>query len=309
MVGKARILLWRKYRNQWETKFYQNIGPRYRRADVAGVRNADNPFEDQIEIVALEVRDRTRISDQDIRDTVNYRRYAHKCYLATTAPITDKYRRIAEQTNIGLLQLEKGKNEPIVLHSPTPKDPENYTEMMAFLNSFQIIKCSICGCFFERFVRPDEAYYSYLDMTRAKYFRVMKENKEKNEEKDPLCLKEVGKLPSEYKITRYICYPCLEELFLIPKRIERIRRKKEREKELHAYFSKKDDGFICNLLKDHQDLVYNSVEIVEHLRDEHGIDPEDQTIGGWTPKHERTWKRYSQRNIKIKDLRDMISKR
>jgi len=72
--------------------YYQDIGPRNRRADVAGVKNVGSKYEDQIEIVAVEVRDRPTVSDQDFRDTDNYHQYAHKCYLATTALITQKHK-------------------------------------------------------------------------------------------------------------------------------------------------------------------------------------------------------------------------
>lgn len=269
--------------------YYQDIGPRYRRADVAGVRNIDNPFEDQIEIVAVEVRDKTKISDRDISDTVNYRQYAHKCYLATTAPIEDKDRRTAERRNIGLLKLEKGKREPIPVRHPTPENPKSHVEMMAFLNSFEIIKCSICGCFFERFVRPDEKYHSYFEVSRAKYFKVMSETDD-----DPLDLSEIRKLPSRHRIRRYICTPCLEELFLDPRRIERIKRKRKEEEEYHARWNREEKGFECNVGKTKacKDYVYNNIDIVEHLQEEHDIDPDDQDIDGWTDDDEQAWEKY-----------------
>jgi hypothetical protein len=274
--------------------YYENIGSRRRRADVAGVKNVGGSYEDEIEIAAVEVRDESRISDKDIRDTANYKQCAHKCYLATTARITEKDKQIAQRKRIGLLQLEKGK-KPRVWHDPTPEKPTDYEEMIEFLESFEIVKCSICGCFFERFIRPAEKYQSYFDMTRAKYFKTSKETKQ-----DPLVLKKLkGKsMSSEYKVTRYICRPCLEELFIEPSRIERRRRAHAAVKRWHARWDDDEKGFECLVGKTKActDYIYNDpVEIVEHLRDKHRIDPDDQVIDGWTDKHHRIWEKHLQK--------------
>jgi len=207
-----------KVRNK--LNYYQDIGPRNRRADVAGVKNVGSKYEDQIEIVAVEVRDRPNISDQDFRDTDSYHQYAHKCYLATTAPITQKHKQIAERRNIGLLSLKKGKKNPKSIHDPNPENPKNYAEMIEFLNSFEIVKCAICGCFFERFIRTKEKYHSYLELTRAKYFKVMSET-----DKEPLDKKDLEKLPPDYKLYLYVCEPCIRDFFLQPKKIERMQAK------------------------------------------------------------------------------------
>jgi hypothetical protein len=198
--------------------YYQDIGPRNRRADVAGVKNVGSKYEDQIEIVAIEVRDALTISDQDFRDTDNYHQYAHKCYLATTAPITDKHKQIAERRNIGLLSLEKGKKKPKPIHDPNPETPRNHAEMMEFLNSFQIVKCAICGCFFERFVITKEKYHSYIELTRARYFKVMNETN-----KIPFDKKDLQSLTSDFKMKSYICELCVQELFLEPKKVKKMR--------------------------------------------------------------------------------------
>ena len=198
--------------------YYQDIGPRHRRADVAGVRNIGGAFEDQVEIVAVEVRDIPTISDRDINDTANYKQYAHKCYLAITALIRDKDIRVAEKRKIGLLKIEGVKKKPTLILDAVLENPRSYQEMIAFLNSFEIVKCSICGCFFERFDILDEKYKSYFRIIRAKYFDVMKET-----DSDPLDLKELRKLPSEYKIRRYVCFPCFDEFFLTMRRIRKAR--------------------------------------------------------------------------------------
>lgn len=197
--------------------YYQDVGPKNRRADVAGIKNVGSKYEDQIEIVAVEVRDRPTISDQDFRDTDNYHQYAHKCYLATTAKITQKHKQIAERRNIGLLQLDKGNKRPRSEHAPNPENPRDHAEMMNFLNSFEIVKCAICGCYFERFVQKKEHYHSYLELKRARYFEVMSET-----DKEPLEKKDVDSLPAEYKMYIYICEPCIRDMSLQSRKIRKM---------------------------------------------------------------------------------------
>lgn len=201
--------------------YYQDIGTKSRRADVAGIKNVGSKYEDQIEIVAVEVRDRPNVSDQDFRDTENYHEYAHKCYLATTATITQKHRQIAERRNIGLLQLA-GKKKPRLIHTPNPETPRDHDEMMKFLNSFEIVKCAICGCYFERFVRSSENYRSFLELVRARYFKVSKETN-----KDPLEKKDIESLEADQKMYIYVCQPCVQDLFLKPRKINRMQTKKD----------------------------------------------------------------------------------
>jgi len=69
------------------------------------------------------------------------------------------------------------------------------------------------------------------------------------------------------------------------------------EEDVCAEYDKKEKGFLCLMCKK-QDFVYDGIEIVEHLRDNHNIDPDDQIANGWTDKHERVWRRYSARKKK-----------
>lgn len=132
-----------------------------RKCARARVKNVGNPFEDEIEIAAVEVRDVPKASDQDIGDAAKYKQCAHKCYLATTAQVTEKDKQTAERRRIGLLQLEKGRKKPTVWHDPTPEEPKDYEEMIEFLDSFEIVRCSICGCFFESSRYSFQAAASY----------------------------------------------------------------------------------------------------------------------------------------------------
>ena len=274
--------------------FYQDIGTKQRRIDVAGVKNVGNKFEDDVEIVAIEVRNKQTISYGDIFDAAKYHNCVHKCYLASTAQTTPEIRQYAERANVGLLKLVEGK-PPQVLHHPSPKEPESYSEMIRFLERFQIVKCSLCGCFFERFVRSAEKYHSYYEVSRAAYFKVTKKTG-----KNPLKSSDIESLSSEYKIRRYICYPCLDEFFLNPKRIARIQKNQAEMDESDAYWNKEDEAFACLVGdgKNCTEFVYDPIEIVEHLRDAHKIPPDKQTIKGWTEDHEKLWLEHVSKNKK-----------
>lgn len=77
-----------------------------------------------------------------------------------------------------------------------------------------------------------------------------------------------------------------------------LSRKKEELPEVHAHWDDFEDGFLCDIKGDrlyhgHKicNLVYESVEIIEHLRDEHGIEPDEQVIEGWGQMHEKKWRK------------------
>lgn len=56
-----------------------------------------------------------------------------------------------------------------------------------------------------------------------------------------------------------------------------------------------EKGFQCLVGKTKActDYLYSDpVEIVEHLRDKHGINPDDQVIHGWTNRHRRAWEKH-----------------
>ena len=70
---------------------------------------------------------------------------------------------------------------------------------------------------------------------------------------------------------------------------------------VHARYDKSRNGFFC-LMGDekHNSILYDVVEIVKHVRDEHHINPEDQKIEGWTRKFERLWKEYERKEERAK---------
>ncbi len=68
------------------------------------------------------------------------------------------------------------------------------------------------------------------------------------------------------------------------------------EEMVHATYDKSRNGFFC-LIGDekHTSILYDVVEIVKHLRDEHHINPKDQTIDGWARKFQRQWEEYERK--------------
>jgi len=65
------------------------------------------------------------------------------------------------------------------------------------------------------------------------------------------------------------------------------------EEVVDAIYDKSRNGFFCKMGDERHNLrLYNAIEIIKHLRDEHHIDPEDQTIDGWKREFQRQWEEY-----------------
>ncbi|MGQ9461027.1 MAG: hypothetical protein ACUVRA_07345 [Candidatus Bathyarchaeaceae archaeon] len=73
------------------------------------------------------------------------------------------------------------------------------------------------------------------------------------------------------------------------------------EEKVHAVFDEGEKGFFCRMgdEKHNTEWVYSAGEIVEHLRDEHDIDPNDQIIEGWNDDFEKEWKEYHFKKEKL----------
>jgi len=73
---------------------------------------------------------------------------------------------------------------------------------------------------------------------------------------------------------------------------------KEAQEDPDAIYDEDEDGFRCNYEGCSEDLIYETDEIVEHLKDEHGVKPDDQIIEGWTDEHEEVWKKALKKRAK-----------
>jgi len=197
-------------RREGKPLFFQDKGPRGGaglRIDVAGIKNVGTAYEDEIEIVSIEVRDKDKLTYRDMQDAYAYSVYSHKCYLATTADISDEDKRVADKLGIGLIKLAENK-PPKEVKSPRLMNPD-YSHMMLFLNKLEIARCAICGCFFETWIEIEKPRYrSFYRFTRPRYFKVAHKSKSVD------VFDTNKKLEQKYLTTRYICKLCIEEFFL-----------------------------------------------------------------------------------------------
>lgn len=186
--------------------YYQDKGTKRLRIDVAGIRNVGNRVSNEIEVVAVEVRDIKNISVRDVQDAHAYTQYAHKCYLATTSPIKNQDKRCAEKRGIGLLKISNKQVKEVL--SPQIKTPD-FSMTMNFLKVLDVAKCPICGTFFEIYRIIDDDYLSYYRFVRPKYFKAAHDHPDI----DVLDPTELKKLKAEYINYGYICKICLDEFF------------------------------------------------------------------------------------------------
>ncbi len=186
--------------------YFQNKGTRRSRIDVAGVRNHGTKSLDEIEVVAVEVRDVKSIQYRDIQDAYAYSQYAHKCYLATTGSINGQDKHEAQCLGVGLLRINGKK----VMEALSPKiNTPIEARMLHFLNVLEVCQCPICKTYFETFIRKPEKYKSFHRLRRPRYFDIAKDYPNT----DMFVQSELRKLPEKYKTRRYICRSCLVEFF------------------------------------------------------------------------------------------------
>jgi len=186
--------------------YYQDKGTKRLRVDVAGVKNAGSRVSCEIEVVAVEVRDKNNVSIRDIQDAHAYAQYAHKCYLATTASIDDQDKEAAQRLGVGLLHIKNRRVTEVL--SPQRKMPD-HSMMMKFLKVLEIAKCPICGSFFETYVIKAKNYKSYYRLVRPKYFNAARDYPEI----DVLAPEGLKELKTSYQTRIFICRTCMEEFF------------------------------------------------------------------------------------------------
>lgn len=185
--------------------YFQDKGTARSRVDVAGIKDIGTSREYGIEVVVVEVRDIKKVKFRDIQDAFAYSQFAHKAYLAITGKFDKQDKEDAHRLGIGLLQIKSKQVEEIL--SPKLNEPTQL-KMQHFLNVLEIARCMICGCYFETYIIKGE-YTSFYKMRRPKYFKIAYDHREI----DALDSASLRKMSSKYKISRYICKLCKEELF------------------------------------------------------------------------------------------------
>jgi hypothetical protein len=193
--------------------------------DVAGVKNVGKTFFDDIEIAIIETKHsntRRPITLQELEQTKGYQDYGHICYLATTenVEITKERETDAKNRGIGLLQipLDFYKKRPnqikiedlTMIQSPTSKTP-NEGEMLEFLDTLGILRCTLCGCYFHSWEEYEEKFPSLKPIGRS--FKWLARNKvfELFPDKIDYGLYTTHKYRKS-KIWKHLCLLCIEDL-------------------------------------------------------------------------------------------------
>ena len=118
-------------------------------ADVIGIRDIGTEYSNEIEIVAVEVKDRKRAKVRHMTQALGYSTFAHRCYLAMPAKFTEEDKNYARKIGVGLLRIVRSKVEEVL---PAELKIPNETMMMWFLRrSPWIVRCMLCGCWMHRF--------------------------------------------------------------------------------------------------------------------------------------------------------------
>jgi hypothetical protein len=140
---------------KWMMKYFRcfksgtNIGLRYSRVDVLGIRDIGGDLTGEVETIAIEVKRHAGLFATTSGQAAGYQVYANRVYLAAiTEP--DGFKRseleIANHLGIGLIGIKNGNCQE-VLSSPV-RHP--ITRMsMELIECMALGKCQLCGTFFE----------------------------------------------------------------------------------------------------------------------------------------------------------------
>jgi hypothetical protein len=209
-----------------EDELFIRRGLKKAQADVTGIRNVGKSLLDNIEIAIIEVKyseNGRQISIQDLEQTRGYQMYAHVCYLAIsdTIEITKDREEDARARNIGLLKIPMDfyKKTPDqvqiedleVILSPNRNIPSNESEMLEFLDKLNILRCTLCGCYFLNEVGYEENFPSFSPQGQS--FKRLARNKvfELFPDKVEYGLK-TNHRQNKDKIWKQLCLLCIEDL-------------------------------------------------------------------------------------------------
>ena len=125
-----------------------NRGLAYSRMDVVGVRDIGGDLSGDVETIVVEVKRRTRTFATACGQTLGYKVYANRVYLAIfrKEPYTPEELAIASHLGIGLVRIW-GNRCHEVLSSPY-YDPMPRLGL-SVMEKLRLCKCQLCGCFFE----------------------------------------------------------------------------------------------------------------------------------------------------------------
>lgn len=206
--------------DRWMTKHFQcfttvvDKGLKYGRIDVLGVRDVGGDLSGEIETIAIEVKKGITPFAKASGQTLGYRVYANRVYLADLrqGSFTTDEIHIASNLGIGLIQI-KGKTCREVLSSPHYQPIMKLNLML--LESVAIGKCQMCNSFFEIGVYKNNRYSNVtrenLKQAILKGKGMMFWNYEASRRKNKFDVRR-SKKGTPYE-RRYICPECVAVLF------------------------------------------------------------------------------------------------
>jgi hypothetical protein len=219
-VGRYKPNVYRK------KELFIKRGEKKAQVDVAGVKNVGKSYFDEIEIAVIEVKHSNyprAMTLRELEQTKSYQVYAHVCYLGVTEKIqiTQENKNDANYRGIGLLkipfdfykkkpnQIRTGDIEVVV--PPNKGKPQSESEMLEFLARLDILRCTICGCYFissevyeEEFPSLPPKGGAFKRLERNKVFELFPDKIEDQYDTRHRYWKS--------KIWRHICLLCAEDL-------------------------------------------------------------------------------------------------
>ena len=191
-----------------------NKGLKYSRIDVVGVRDIGGDLSGEIETIGIEVKRGSSPFATASGQTLGYRVYADRVYLADVREIAFSHDEIniASHLGIGLIQIKKKKCIE-VLSSPIYKP--NVRLNLELLEKLAIGKCQLCHSFFN--IGEDEGN-RWANLSRANIKRAFKDdkgfmfwNQQVADRKRKLGLTKVEENLSRER--RFICPDCVYSFF------------------------------------------------------------------------------------------------
>lgn len=126
-----------------DTFDFMRLGRRAQ-ADIIGIKDVGKDYSNEIEIVAVEVKDKKTAKVRHMTQALGYSTFAHRCYLAMPIKFTEEDKDYARKIGVGLLRIIKERVKEVL--SAELKTP-NEAMMIWFLRrSPWIVKCMLCGC-------------------------------------------------------------------------------------------------------------------------------------------------------------------
>lgn len=148
-----------------------NIGPRYSRVDVVGIRDVGGELSGEVETIAIEVKNGSQPFATTTGQARGYSVYANRVYLAEwrSGGFTRDEIDIASHLGVGLIDVRsRAINECLSspYHNPVPRLQLSVFERMGYG------PCCVCGCVVQ--VGSGEHRYSFTKMSRASISKAAK---------------------------------------------------------------------------------------------------------------------------------------